>query len=71
MRTNPVADALARRRTLREELVVNIRELEGQLARAYRRLGEVSAEIDSLRRVEQELLRRHPELWPRSAYGSH
>jgi hypothetical protein len=49
MKTRSSGDELARRLTEREEVEVDILELEGRLAKARRHLDEVSAEIDSLR----------------------
>ncbi|WP_160097567.1 hypothetical protein [Rhodococcus sp. T7] len=48
MKTKSPPDELARRLAEREEVEVGILELEGLLAKARRRLDEVSAEIDSL-----------------------
>ncbi|MFI6429704.1 hypothetical protein [Rhodococcus oryzae] len=62
MSTNPAADQIARLMVEREDLLLDSRELEARLDRLRRRLDDVNAEIAALRRVEGELLRRHPEL---------
>jgi len=62
MSSNPAAKRVARLLVEREELLLRVRELEALLDRSRRQLDEVNAEISSLRRVESELLRRHPEL---------
>ncbi|MFC7446852.1 hypothetical protein [Rhodococcus daqingensis] len=62
MSANPAADQIARLQAEREDLLLDGRELEARLDRLRRRLDDVNAEIASLRRVEGELLRRHPEL---------
>ncbi|MFC9362935.1 hypothetical protein ACFTZB_41010 [Rhodococcus sp. NPDC057014] len=49
MKTKSPPNELARRLAEREEVEVGILELEGLLAKARRRLDEVSAEIESLR----------------------
>ncbi|MFC9763393.1 hypothetical protein [Rhodococcus jostii] len=48
MKTKSPQNELARRLAEREEVEVGILELEGLLAKARRRLDELSAEIDSL-----------------------
>ena len=50
MKTKSPPNELARRLAEREEVEVGILELEGLLAKARRRLDEVSAEIDSLQK---------------------
>lgn len=62
MGTNPAADQVARLLVEREEVLLRVRELEALLDRSRRQLDDMNAEISSLRRVEGELLRRHPEL---------
>ncbi|WP_072844754.1 hypothetical protein [Rhodococcus tukisamuensis] len=62
MGTNPAADQIARLLIEREDLLLDGRELEARLDRLRRRLDDVNAEIASLRRIECELLQRHPEL---------
>ncbi|MFG1784816.1 hypothetical protein ACGFIU_20445 [Rhodococcus oryzae] len=62
MSSNPAAEQVARLLVAREELLLRVRELEALLDRSRRQLDDVNAEISSLRRVESELLRRHPEL---------
>lgn len=62
MSANPATDRIARLLIEQEELLLDGRELEARLDRLRRRLDDVNAEIASLRRVEVELLRRHPEL---------
>lgn len=62
MSSNPAADRVARLLVEREELQLTVRELEALLDRSRRQLDGMNAEISSLRRVESELLRRHPEL---------
>ncbi|WP_145982368.1 hypothetical protein [Rhodococcus sp. MTM3W5.2] len=62
MSSNPAAEQVARLLVEREELLLRVRELEALLDRSRRQLDDVNAEISSLRRVESELLRRHPEL---------
>jgi hypothetical protein len=52
MKTKSVQYELARRLAERDQLNVDILELEGQLARAQRRLHELSTEIASLGHVE-------------------
>ena len=52
MKTKSPRDELARRLAERDELVVEVLELEGRLERAKRRLDEVSAEIDSSGHIE-------------------
>ncbi|MFC4604564.1 hypothetical protein [Rhodococcus kronopolitis] len=62
MSTNPAADRIARLLVERDDLLLDGRELEARLDRLRRRLDDVDTEIASLRRVESELLQRHPEL---------
>jgi uncharacterized coiled-coil DUF342 family protein len=64
MSSNPAAEQVARLLVEREELLLRVRELEALLDRSRRQLDDVNTEISSLRRVESELLRRHPELKP-------
>ena len=52
MRTKFPRHELAHRLAERDELVVEILELEGRLERAKRRLDEVSAEVDSSGHIE-------------------
>lgn len=52
MKTKSPRDELARRLAERDELVVEVLELEGRLERAKRRLDEVSAEIGSSGHIE-------------------
>ncbi|TQC43966.1 hypothetical protein EEB14_39980 [Rhodococcus sp. WS4] len=62
MSRNPATDQIRRLLVERDQLLLDVRELEGRLEKSRRRLDDVTAEIASLRRVEDELLRRHPEL---------
>ncbi|MDV7243615.1 MULTISPECIES: hypothetical protein [Rhodococcus] len=62
MSSNPAADQITRLSVERDQLLLDVRELEGRLEKEKRRLDDVTAKITSLRRVEHELLRRHPEL---------
>ncbi|WP_160093602.1 hypothetical protein [Rhodococcus sp. T7] len=62
MSSNPATDQIRRLLVERDQLQLDIRELEGRLEKSRRRLDGVTAELTSLRRVEDELLRRHPEL---------
>ncbi|WP_043827325.1 hypothetical protein [Rhodococcus opacus] len=62
MSSNPAADQITRLLVERDQLLLDVRELEGRLEKEKRRLDDVTAKITSLRRVEDELLRRHPEL---------
>ena len=62
MSTNPAADRIARLLVERDDLLLEGRELEARMDRLRRRLDDVNAEIVSLRKVESELLERHPEL---------
>lgn len=60
--SGPVEESITRLSNERDEIIHDIRELQGQLDRSNRRLAEITDEIESLERVQQELLRRHPEL---------
>ncbi|MFD1813765.1 hypothetical protein [Rhodococcus gannanensis] len=60
--TTPASEEIARLTLARDELAVEVRELQGRLARRTRDLAAVEGEIASLRRVQAELVRRHPEL---------
>lgn len=62
MSSNPATDQIRRLLVEHDQLQLDVRELEGRLEKSRRRLDDVTAEITSLRRVEDELLRRHPEL---------
>ena len=62
MSSNPATDQIRQLLVERDQLLLDVRELEGRLEKSRRRLDDVTAEIASLRRVEDELLRRHPEL---------
>jgi chromosome segregation ATPase len=60
--TTPASEEIARLTLARDEIIVEIRELQGHLARKARDLAAMDDEIASLRRVQEELVRRHPEI---------
>ncbi|MGW4479705.1 hypothetical protein [Rhodococcus triatomae] len=60
--TSPAAAEIARLTLERDELAVEMRELQGHVERMARDLAALDDEIASLRRVQAELVRRHPEL---------
>ncbi|MCE5292453.1 MAG: hypothetical protein LLG14_24910 [Nocardiaceae bacterium] len=59
---SPIEGMLDELAEKRDELLIALREADAKLVAMKRQLGEVNNEIDSLRRVNAELLRRHPEL---------